>query len=251
MPPRKASGSGFPLQVRARRSSSLSGFPLQSVTRACGSPMEIIGPPIGGVVPDVLGDAFVCPIPPDDVVPIIPLPHACSTGQHAIAIRDARHRRFVRCHDLPQCATRDARRFVRVGPGRVMTRPCIRPGRRCRGRQPCTYHHDTMHVVRHRHECIAYHHGHVLGYRIPTPLYDVAHGRIPHHAIRDLSECVRALMCANGDVIRTGTGVIISRQPDGSAMEPFGHDIPNIGNTDGTDRRAVASVLRAFGEGHL
>jgi hypothetical protein len=33
VPPRKASGSGFPLQVRTRRSSSLAGFPLQSVTQ--------------------------------------------------------------------------------------------------------------------------------------------------------------------------------------------------------------------------
>jgi hypothetical protein len=33
VPPRKASGSRFPLQVRTRRSSSLAGFPLQSLTR--------------------------------------------------------------------------------------------------------------------------------------------------------------------------------------------------------------------------
>jgi hypothetical protein len=32
-PPQMQAGSGFPLQVRTRRSSSLAGFPLQSVTR--------------------------------------------------------------------------------------------------------------------------------------------------------------------------------------------------------------------------
>ena len=37
VPPRKASGSGFPLQVRTRRSSSLAGFSLQSVTRNAGN----------------------------------------------------------------------------------------------------------------------------------------------------------------------------------------------------------------------
>jgi hypothetical protein len=33
VPPRKSSGSGQPLQVRTRRSSSLAGFPLMSLTR--------------------------------------------------------------------------------------------------------------------------------------------------------------------------------------------------------------------------
>ncbi len=86
-----------------------------------------------------------------------------------------------------------------------------------------------MHMVRHHHERIAHHHGHVFGYRIPTPLNNVAHGIRHHHVIHHTTEQRQSPLRAYRDVIRAGAGVIVPAQPDGSAMETVGHGIPNIG----------------------
>ena len=94
--------------------------------------------------------------------------------------------------------------------------------------QPFAYHHDPMHMVGHHHERIDVHMRHVFRYRIPTPLHDPAQCIRHHHAICDVPEQMPAFMRANRHVIRTGLGVIVPAQSDGTPMEPFCH-VPNIG----------------------
>ena len=82
-------------------------------------------------------------------------------------------------------------------------------------------HDDRVQMVRHRHECFAHHHWHVIRDRIPALMNNVA-DRIGHHyPIHHIAEQHRSIMGADGDVIGTASSVIVSLQTDILAGSPL------------------------------
>jgi NADPH:quinone reductase-like Zn-dependent oxidoreductase len=98
---------------------------------------------------------------------------------------------------------------------------------------PFRDHDDPVYMIWHHHERIHQHERHVFRYGIPTPLHDTTHGIGHHHPLCNFTESVRSTLGTDGDVVRTGPGIIVSLQPDGPAVMGIDHDpnivIPSIG----------------------
>jgi hypothetical protein len=75
-----------------------------------------------------------------------------------------------------------------------------------------------MHVIRHDDEGVGFHSVEMVRYRLPACLYYLTHRAELHETFRDFAEQAFALVCAQGNKVCAGLGVVVTTQAYGMAV---------------------------------
>ncbi|MCK4410754.1 hypothetical protein KAV67_00580, partial [Candidatus Bipolaricaulota bacterium] len=82
-------------------------------------------------------------------------------------------------------------------------------------------HDNAMNVIRHDHECIQVDGREPVGQCMPCLRHHASSIIDLHVSVHNLAEQARPILCAEGDVVRTGSAVIVSPQTNAAPTVSF------------------------------